>query len=143
MKCVPYDCTFSCNKHCFLCNQSKKMNTHLLIHFLFSHSLLSTIHSGFCSTYYNCPHPILNSFLKYQKQVFCVLKIKQNTNKSNHILPCLKCPFLFRKMAKILSISYTCFSVVLTHQPFLISLDMTFSYPCSWLKLLLLIYTSA
>lgn len=79
------------------------MNTHLLIHFLFSHSLLSTIHSGFCSTYYNCPHPILNNFLKYQNQVSCVLKIKQNTNKSNHILPCSKCPSLFRKMAKILS----------------------------------------
>ena len=75
---------------------------------------------------------------------------KQN-NKPIHIA-LLKCPSVVRKMLKSLACltgiclpslsSHTDFSELLTHQPFLMSLDVTCSYLCSWLDLLC-IYTFA
>lgn len=146
----PYDFTSSCSNQLFLCNQIRKINTLLLIHFLILTltGQYSSIRPLLFLLPLTPPPKSEQSFLNARFRWF--KKIKQN-NKPNHIA-LLKCPSVVRKMPKSLAwlagiclpslSSHTDFSELLTHQPFLMSLDVTCSYLCSWLELLC-IYTFA
>ena len=146
----PYHFTSSCSNQLFFCNQIRKINTLLLIHFLVL--TLTGQYSSIRPLLFLLPltpHPSLNN-LFLMTDLGDWKKTKQN-NKPIHIA-LLKCPSVVRKMLKSLACltgiclpslsSHTDFSELLTHQPFLMSLDVTCSYLCSWLELLC-IYTFA